>query len=102
MSPIANYLLQPVMVSFKHNKNQRFCIYFTETLQKCFLLLGMTSTLSKLFFHHDLKTWIQYRNQLLHRKMEALDKLHLSITMHMYVLVAIGYVNLRPFQPRVL
>lgn len=102
ISPITNSLFQPVMVSFKQNKNQRFCIFFTGTLQMCFLFLGMSSTLSKLFFYLDLKTWIQYPNQFLHREIEALDKLHFSITVHLYVLVVIDDVDLRPFPPRML
>ena len=57
-----------------------------------FLLLEVTSTLSKLW-KINLKTWIQYCNELLYRKMEALGKLHLSITVHMYPLVAINYFN---------
>ena len=73
-------MFQSMLVSFKLNKNQQFCIFFIETLQMSFMLLGMASTLSKLFFYHDLKTWIQYHSQLLHRKMEALDKVNFKCT----------------------
>ena len=100
MSPITNSWFQPVKVSF--NIKSRILYIFHSNLANVLAASGNDFHTFQVFFLSWPETWIQYHNQLLHREMEVLDKFHLSITVHMYVLIDINDVYLRLFQLKVL